>query len=186
MNTLSPKGRDAWWLPGPHGATRVRRITPARLAPHLDALTRLAHATFTPRPWHAAPADIARLINRLTIDAHQPGFRLLLADDAAGHLVGFAYGRPACHLAALADQPPVGRLPFELRELAVTPSACGHGIGAALHDALLTTAPPGPRWLLTHPHAAPALALYRARGWRTAKLLRLPDSRTRILMHRPW
>ncbi|MFF0793739.1 GNAT family N-acetyltransferase [Streptomyces spiralis] len=186
MTTPPPAGREASQILGPPGAIRLRQVAPSRLGHHLETLAQLAHAAYTPRPWHAAPAEINRLIDRLTHDAQHLGFTLLLADNPAGRPVGVAYGRPACHLAALADRPPPSTtLPFEVRELAVAPTACGHGIGAALHDTLTATAPPGPRWLMTHPHAAPALALYRARGWQTSKLLTLPNGTIRILMHRP-
>ncbi|MEV6736369.1 GNAT family N-acetyltransferase [Streptomyces sp. NPDC051104] len=126
------------------------------------------------------------MLSRLAQDAQHPGFTLVLA-DTQGRPAGFAYGRPACHLAALADRPPAnGSQPLELRELAVVPHARGHGIGAALHDTLTAATPTGPRWLITHPHAAPALTLYRTRGWRTIRLLRLSNAngRVRILMYR--
>lgn len=177
-------GREAQ-LPGPPRSPRLHLIPPAAVGPHLDALARLAHAAFAPRPWRATPADITRSLDRLTHDTQHPGFILVLAHDSAGHPAGFAYGRPACHLAALAGRPPPhGVAPFELRELAVAPHACGQGLGAALHDTLAAATRAGPRWLVTHPHAAPALALYRARGWQTARLLSIPSGQARVLMHR--
>ncbi|WP_333766910.1 GNAT family N-acetyltransferase [Streptomyces sp. IBSBF 2435] len=79
------------------------------------------------------------------------------------------------------------RPPFELRELAVAPHLSGRGVGAALHDALTAATPPGPRWLITHPYGAPALALYRSRGWQTTRNLPAPGrtGAVRLLMHCP-
>ncbi|MEU6219909.1 GNAT family N-acetyltransferase [Streptomyces sp. NPDC047022] len=187
MTAPSPGGPGGTLLLGPPGGIRLTVIPAGSIAPHLGALAHLAHAAFTPHPWYAAPIDTARLIDRLIRDAHHLAFVLVLAEDTSGCPVGFAYGRRGGHLAALAERLPASSAPpFELRELAVVPHACGHGIGAALHDRLINTSPAGPRWLLTHPHAAPALALYRSRGWHTAKVLHLPNDKVRILMHRPW
>ncbi|MGW7007992.1 hypothetical protein ACWGCW_35655 [Streptomyces sp. NPDC054933] len=89
------------------------------------------------------------------------GFTLALAQDTTGHPAGFVYGRPSCHLAALADRPPpVENVPLELRELAVAPYACGRGIGATLHDTLIAATPAGPRSspIPTPPRPSPSTA----------------------------
>lgn len=160
---------------------------PHEIELHLIALAALAGIVFTPSPWRATPTGITRLSDRLARDSAHCGFVLVLAHDTQHNLVGFAYGRPARHLASLAGRPPTTTpLPFELRELAVAPQVCGHGVGSALHDTLTAATPPGPRWLITHPHAAPALALYRSRGWQTARILPTPDQHgsVRLLMRR--
>jgi ribosomal protein S18 acetylase RimI-like enzyme len=174
-------------VPGQLLGIRLSLPPPAETESHLAELADLASAVYPAPPWRATPTGVTRLVDRLADDSARCGFVLVLAHDAQHNLVGFAYGRPARHLAALAGRPPTTTpLPFELRELAVAPRACGHGVGSALHDTLTAATPPGPRWLITHPHAAPALALYRSRGWQTARILPAPDQpgSVRLLMHR--
>ncbi|MGW1916566.1 hypothetical protein ACWCQS_39130 [Streptomyces sp. NPDC002076] len=162
MTTPPLAGREASQILGPPGAIRLRQVAPSRLGHHLETLAQLAHAAYTPRPWHATPAEITRLLDRLTHDAQHLGFTLVLADDPAGRPFGFAYGRPP----ATSPPWPTGhrRAPPFLSRCVNSPSPPlpGHGIGAALHDTLIATTPPGPRWLIT-----------------------LPNGTIRILMHRP-
>ena len=154
------------------------------------ALAQVATAAFAGPPWNEPAAQARRAVDRMLIDASSHGaFVLALAFTGAGpDLAGFAYGLPRWHLPTLAGQLPArpGHPPFEFCELAVRPAARGRGAGAALHQAILTTSGPQPRWLATHPAARPALALYRTRGWRTTRLIPGPDRGSiRLLMTRP-
>ena len=171
VNLTDSGGRFRWWRT------------------HLESIGAIAAGAFAHRPWCETPADTARLIGRMCADSWHPGFVLTVA-QASQCMIGFAYGVPSSRLAALVEHPPTsGPAPFEFRELAVLPAARGHGAGAALHDVLTAATLPGPRWLTTHPGAAPAIALYHSRGWRTLRLVH--DSSdgapmTRVVMHRSW
>ncbi|WP_162641697.1 N-acetyltransferase [Streptosporangium sp. 'caverna'] len=135
---------------------------------------------FTRPPWREPVSRARGVAARLLADSHRPGFVLALARDD-DEVYGFAYGHRCAKLATLAS-----RLPgddFTLRELAVLPSRCGRGLGAALHDTVLEAAGDGPRWLATHPAATAALGLYRSRGWRTMTL-HASHGQTRLIMRK--
>ncbi|MFC4535403.1 GNAT family N-acetyltransferase [Sphaerisporangium dianthi] len=150
--------------------TRVRLVGASQATAYRAVLADVGGRVFTEPPWHE-PYGFARTVAvRMLIDRHQPGFVLALAlesegEGEGGQVCGFAYGHLASRLAAWAGQP--GTDDFTLKEMAVLPEMRGRGTGAALHDALLTAARGGPRWLATHPAATAALDLYRKRGWRT-------------------
>lgn len=159
--------------PPPLASTPRIRIVPAdgvaALAEHLRAI---AQSVFTAPPWSEDPGRARTTTERLLSDAAQPGFMLAVAEHGP-HITGFAYGCPGRGLAWYASHPDATGTtePFELRELAVLSHARGHGTGAALHDAVMTTAEGRPCWLTTDAHALPAVALYRSRGWQTMHLL---------------
>jgi GNAT superfamily N-acetyltransferase len=135
----------------------------------------VASQVFTRPPW-AEPHPAARAVAaRMASDAFKPGFALATAMDGE-QLYGFAYGVRCSRLALLASRLPCGD--FTLKELAVLPDAQGWGLGARLHDTLLTGSPSASWWLATHPRASAALALYRRRGWRAAATLTLLGSTT--------
>ncbi|MFF0249094.1 GNAT family N-acetyltransferase [Streptosporangium sandarakinum] len=127
----------------------------------------VAGAIFTRPPW-CEPYPAARSLSaRLLADSGSPGFVLAVALHGE-ELAGFAYGMRCSRLAVLAGREPADD--FTLRELGVLPEARGQGLGAALHDAVLSAAEPGRRWLATHPAATEAMGLYRAQGWRSVML----------------
>lgn len=148
----------------------------------------LAAAAFATPPWNEIPAHARQLTDRLLTDGQQSTF--VLAFAFAGHgpgLAGFGYGvrRWPGPGTAAAGLTVTDAEPFEFCELAVRPAARGLGAGRALHDAVVAASGPQPRWLVTHPAARPAVALYRARGWHTRHLFpSRADGSTRLLMAR--
>ncbi|MPY85804.1 MAG: GNAT family N-acetyltransferase, partial [Actinophytocola sp.] len=140
-------------------------------------------AAFGAPPWSEGPAEVARFAVRLEADARR--YELVATLGFRGtELAGFAYGMTAPGADAYAptseavvpflDRPLVERhLPGALAivELAVSPAARGLGLGGRLLASVLDQAAgraggrrrPG-AWLLTHPNAGDALALYRRTG----------------------
>ena len=135
-------------------------------------LTDVAVSAFGEPPWNESPVQAGQLTGRLLADAEQAGFALAFAFCGTGPgVAGFAYGlrrRPAARygIPDAGDGPP-----FELCELAVRSAARGRGTGRRLHDAVLDVSGPGPRWLVTHPAAVPAVTLYQTAGWRSHGLV---------------
>ncbi len=169
-------------------APQVRLVPPHEASRYADQIKRLAFEAFSGPPWNETPAHAALLAARFLDDTTRPGFLLAWVEHQAGEPVGFAYGLASWHLAIHAGHTvsPWSHPPFELREIAVAQRFRGQGIGALLHDAVLSATPPRPRWLVTHPAATAALALYRHRGWRAVRLVRGPDSDAlRLIMMRP-
>jgi ribosomal protein S18 acetylase RimI-like enzyme len=124
--------------------------------------------------WTWVSADRVREI--LPRHAGRPGFTFLAALEGS-RLVGFAYGyrgEPGqwWHDAVRAAMTPLqcerwlapGHV--ELAELHVARERRGEGIGGRLHDALLASfADAATAVLSTQTANAPALTLYRGRGW---------------------
>jgi len=149
-------------------------------------LTAVAVRVFGGQPWHESPAQARQLTSRLLADAEQPGFALAFAFSGTGPgLAGFAYGRQRRPAARYRIPVRGDRVPFELCELAVRSAARGCGTGRRLHDAVLDVSGPQPRWLVTHPAAEPAVALYRAAGWQAGRLIpSATDGSLRLVMTR--
>ena len=119
-------------------------------------LTDVAVSAFGEPPWNESPVQAGQLTGRLLADAEQAGFAYGLRRRPAAR-----YGIPDA-----GDGPP-----FELCELAVRSAARGRSTGRRLHDAVLDVSGPGPRWLVTHPAAVPAVTLYQTAGWRSHGLV---------------
>ncbi|WP_326641655.1 GNAT family N-acetyltransferase [Streptosporangium sp. NBC_01755] len=145
----------------------IQVVGPKAAASHLVAIADVGGDVFTLPPWREPYPAARGVAARLLADSKQPGFVLALALGGE-ELYGFAYGVRCSHLARLTCHEP-GQ-DFTLKELGVLPQRRGLGLGAALHDAVLARAVPGMHWLTTHPCAAAALGLYRARGWRAVAL----------------
>lgn len=133
-------------------------------------------AAFGADGYDEGAAEVARFTTeQLPKHVQRKGFRIAEA-TVDGVLVGFAYGYTGERGQWWSDQV-VARIPsalaeewvgghFEFVELAVDPAAQGRGIGAALHDALLSGLPQGKALLSTYHDDRPAPRLYRRRGWR--------------------
>ncbi|MGE5690836.1 MAG: GNAT family N-acetyltransferase [Pseudomonadota bacterium] len=121
----------------------------------------------------AGPPRVRAILPR---HAERPGFTFLAALDGS-RLVGFAYGyrgEPGqwWHDTVRAAMTPAQRDRWlapghvELAELHVARDRRGGGIGGRLHDALLASYTDAATAVLSTQTAnAPALALYRGRGW---------------------
>jgi ribosomal protein S18 acetylase RimI-like enzyme len=110
---------------------------------------------------------------QLPTHATRPGFKLVVT-RSGGAITGFAYGftgergqwwpdRIAEVAPEIADEWVGGH--FEFVELAVAASAQRQGLGAKLHDALMTDLPHGKAVLSTYADDRPAPRLYRRKGW---------------------
>jgi ribosomal protein S18 acetylase RimI-like enzyme len=110
---------------------------------------------------------------QLPTHAARAGFKLV-ASRAGGAVTGFAYGftgergqwwpdRIAEAAPEIADKWVGGH--FEFVELAVATSAQRQGLGAALHDALMTDLPHAKALLSTYTDDRPGSRLYRRKGW---------------------
>ena len=109
--------------------------------------------------------------------ASRDAFTFVAAVDAAGRIVGFAYGycgapgqwwHDAVRRAMTSHQRKrwLRSGHVELAELHVAPERRRRGLGGRLHDALLAAYPDAPTSLLsTQAGNAPARALYERRGW---------------------
>ncbi len=123
----------------------------------------------------------------LVSHSRRGGFRLFVARDEAGQLVGFSYGyqgRPGqwWHDFVSRLLSPEGQAEwlgncFQFVELAVLPAYQGQDIGGRLHDALLAGVPYRTAVLSTYAGENRAMRLYQKRGWkRLANDLTLPGS----------
>ncbi len=169
---LGPQGQAGAAL------SEIRLIPASEVNGLLDTVTEVAGQVFTLPPWAEPRESAGAVAERLAADTHRRGFTFAAAFHG-DQVHGFAYGVRCSRLALLASRLP--REDLTLRELAVLPSMRGQGLGARLHDALLSAAPGAPWWLTTHPRAGAALGLYRRRGWRVAALLAAED-RVRLIM----
>jgi hypothetical protein len=137
---------------------------------HRPQLLALFRERYGAPPWNESDAENAQAVAHLIEAARAPATRTAIACGADGGLVGVCQGAPGNTFLAdlrgvlpgLADslRAPV----FELRQLAVTTSCSGAGLGGRLHDEVMS-AVAGPALLLTHPLASAAGVLYARRGW---------------------
>ncbi|MFG3001475.1 GNAT family N-acetyltransferase [Streptomyces sp. NPDC048340] len=145
----------------------------------LDDLAPVYEAVFAEPPYLEGPRDVAEFLERYQREHKTPGFRLVLARDG-GELVGFAYGLPLASTTGwwsgfLDTELPEdftredGRRTFVVMELAVLADRRGHGIGRALHTALLDGVT-AERVTLTVRPEAPAAAWYERLGYRLVGL----------------
>jgi hypothetical protein len=176
-----PSGRQA---PRTDGTVRTFRCGRDELYRRAEELIAVAVAAFGAPPWQESPAHATGAVLRLLRESGCDDFAAVLG-VRDGSACGFAYGLRSRELETLAHARPSTSAPFELRELALDVGLHGSRVGVALHDAMMDAVPVGPKWLITHPAARPALGLYRSRGWRAAALCRPAGSQTRLVMHRP-
>ena len=138
----------------------------------LDALAPVYAAAFAAPPY--SEPDAADLLRRLPQHRDRRGFVLAVARDGE-QIVGFGYGYTGSRGEVWTERTAEALGPeraeqllgghFELVELAVLPDTQGHGIGAALLEALLA-ARPEPRALLqSHDGDTAAMRLYLRAGF---------------------
>ncbi|WP_326594312.1 GNAT family N-acetyltransferase [Streptomyces sp. NBC_01294] len=156
---------------------------PVAAGRELDDLAPVYEAVFAEPPYLEGPRDVAEFLERYQREHKTPGFRLVLARDA-GKLAGFAYGLPLASTTGWwsgfqdTDLPEEftredGHRTFGVMELAVLADRRGHGVGRALHTALLDGVT-AERVTLTVRPEAPAAAWYERLGY------------TLIGLTRPW
>jgi GNAT superfamily N-acetyltransferase len=139
-------------------------------------VVRVYRSVFAEPPYSEDELAVQDFAARFPDHAQRPGFRCCVARQDQ-RIVGFAYG--------FTGEPGDGwwdlvaeRLSndevntwlmdcFAFAELAVIPSARGHGIGGRLHDALLSGLRHRTAVLSTEQVETPAMRLYRKRGWIT-------------------
>lgn len=157
-------------------AAHVGPLAASSAAPAPEAIVSVYAAAFSGPPYDEGRAARSRFAPRWTAHAAAPGWRGVGA-WSDGVLVGFAYGHAAASGlpwadAVLAQLAPPTRTKwcadaFLLCELAVVPEHQGHGLGSALHDALIDGAPHATALLTTLDDRSTAGArLYARRGWR--------------------
>jgi ribosomal protein S18 acetylase RimI-like enzyme len=140
-------------------------------------LVEVYSAAFGEPPYNEPPAAGERFADSLRVHSRRRGFAMRVAEDSGGEVVGFAYGYRAApgqwwhdRVAGSLDPRAAARWltgAFELVELAVRPDDQRRGLGGALHDALIDSAPDHSTAVLSTLDAdTPARRLYRRRGWR--------------------
>jgi ribosomal protein S18 acetylase RimI-like enzyme len=150
-------------------------------APRDEVLARLeefggVYARTFGAPGYDEPLEAAQRFQEEQLPRHagRDGFRCVVARRGET-MLGFAYGYTGERGQFWSDWV-AGRVPeqitdawvgghFEFVELAVDPGEQGHGIGGALHDALLVGLPHERALLSTYRDDRPAPRLYRRRGW---------------------
>jgi GNAT superfamily N-acetyltransferase len=134
---------------------------------------------FSRPPYLETDDSRTAFVDRLRRYESRGGFRLALAcqDDEVPGLALAVVARPGDwyreRVAEQLDEAEVdewlGDSCLELVHLAVRPDREGHGIGGALHDAVLTGAPADTAILTVHPEGRRARRLYERRGWRVLR-----------------
>ncbi len=154
-----------------------------------DQLQRVYLEAFAGPPYQEGEAEAESAIQALLVQhSRRPGFRLFVAREDGGPIVGFSYGYHGQPGQWWHDF--VSRLLspdvrehwltncFQFVELAVLPSAQGRGIGGKLHDALLADLTYRTAVLSTFSGENQAMHLYKSRGWTSlVPELHFPGSR---------
>ncbi len=138
-----------------------------------DEFQAVYHRAFAGAPHFETDADAMRFVESLRRHSEREAFRCYVAHDAE-RVVGFGYGytsRPGQWWHDLIVGSGEGEVEwldgaFELVTLAVDPDAQGQGIGGRIHDLLLNRLPHHAAALSVRSAEAPALHLYRGRGWK--------------------
>ena len=160
-----------------HDRFCVSEATAGDLLAAADDIVAVYAQAFATPPYNATPSSVLDFRDTLERHAGKDGFRAALARDASGALVGFSYGYAAHeddwwlrHVREHLSEEQLKRWfshCFEFVELAVLPSAQGHGLGGRLYDALLAGATQGTGALSTAKEETVAGGLYERRGWQT-------------------
>lgn len=157
--------------------TEIIKIEPKDLLTVRNDIARVYREAFAEPPYNEGEAQAENAASSLAQHSRREGFRLLVARDETGQVVGFSYGYKSQPGQWWHDY--VSRLLtpeertnwlsncFEFVEVAVLPSVQGQGIGGKLHDALLAGLPYETAVLSTYSGENRARNLYRRRGWAT-------------------
>jgi GNAT superfamily N-acetyltransferase len=157
----------------------IDRLVGGAAAALLDEILPAYEEVYAEPPYCEGPRDIADFIERFHRQAERPGFRMAVARDGSGQVVGFTFGYrlppdTQWWAGALAPLPAdftveTGDRTFVIIELAVRRARRRQGIAAQLHAALLDDLDVERVTLTMRPEAdaAPAQAAYAAWGYRT-------------------
>ena len=160
----------------PSTAYEVRPVAASAGADAVESIVSVYEEAFSGPPYDEGLAARSRFAPRFAAHAGAPGWRGFGA-WVDGALVGFGYGHAATPGLPWVDAIRAQLAPstrtkwcadaFLLCELAVVPAQQGHGLGSALHDALIDDAPHATALLTTLDDRTTAGArLYARRGWR--------------------
>ncbi|ADB35222.1 GCN5-related N-acetyltransferase [Kribbella flavida DSM 17836] len=151
-------------------------------------LRRVYASAFGAPGYDEDPAAADRFVTeQLPRHTERDGFKLVVSRRAADNAItGFAYGYTGDRGQWWSDRvaehaPPeivaewVGGH-FEFVELAVATEVQGQGVGAGLHDALMTDLPHARALLTTYTDDRPAPRLYLRKGWQILVPELWPDS----------
>lgn len=153
----------------------VTLVTPARAKALLDAICELYDEVFSAAPFRWTDEESGHHRDMLSSLLAEPTFGIVAA-EAEGQLVGFAYGYTLPPDTRWWDgfptPPPPGLTPeragrtFALIDLAVRQTWRGRGIGRQLVDMLLSGRGEERATLCVQPTATDAQAFYDRLGWR--------------------
>jgi len=148
---------------------RIQKATPDAFAQWLPEVIRLYAAEY--RLSSEAAREREAIMRRHLGRRRFAAYLALEGEELAGFAYGYA-GGPGEYWYELVYQamPPAMRAEwlaehFEFVELLVAPAYRGRGLGGELHDRLLEGRPEPVALLTVRAENAPALGLYRKRGW---------------------
>lgn len=159
---------------GDTSVVSIKHYDARSLGAVIPEVARLYEVVYQEPPYYETSEDAADFASGLPRRGEQPAFRLAAA-SVGDTLIGFAFGH---QLAAESKwwQGATTPLPmsitreyagrtFAIIELAVAAEWRRHGVGKALHDALLADAVEERATLLVRPEATPAQAAYKRWGY---------------------
>jgi GNAT superfamily N-acetyltransferase len=149
-----------------------------QVEPILEQIVDIYREAFGQAPYYKDEHEVRSFARVLPQHMQRAGFRCVIVQDEETHaIVGFAYGYTGAEgqwwhnlvLRDMSDEDAALWMSdvFEVVELAVRPSAQGHGYGGKIHDALLAGRPHHTAALSTYDVETTALKLYEKRGWVT-------------------
>lgn len=153
-----------------------------QVEPIQQSIIDIYREAFGQAPYFKNEADVRSFSAILPRHLQHDGFRcVVVMEDDSQNMLGFAYGYTGVagqwwhdlvqRKMTLEDAEYWMTDVFEVVELAVRPSAHGHGYGGRVHDALLQGLPHRTATLSTYQVETTALKMYEKRGWVTL----LPD-----------
>ena len=152
--------------------------TAQQVEPMVSDIVDIYGEAFGQAPYFKDATDVRSFSIILPRHMLNAGFRcVVVQEEATQHVLGFAYGYTGevgqwWHDLVARKMTPTDAEHwmsnvFEVVELAVRPSAHGHGYGAMVHDTLLQGLPHRTAILSTYQVETTASKMYEKRGWLT-------------------
>ena len=149
-----------------------------QVEPFVKQIVDIYREAFGQAPYFKNDAEVRAFAAIFPRHMLHPGFRCVVAlEEETQAILGFAYGytgtaRQWWHDIVVQKMTPTEAEKwmtdvFEVVELAVYPTAHGHGYGGRIHDALLQGLPHRTAVLSTYQVETNALKMYEKRGWVT-------------------